>query len=80
MSWIEDGCKEKPGYRSSEALIHHYYQETQFINGIGVEEAPSPSRPKLNDEEKAVIETPKKLEALRMKSVTGYTNFQQIAR
>ena len=79
MPLIEDRDKEKSGLRSSEALIH-YYQESQFVNCIGVEDAPPLSRPKSNDQEKAVIETPKKLKGLRMKSVAGYTNFQQIAR
>jgi hypothetical protein len=77
--------KEKLGLRSSEKLIH--YQESQFINCIGVEEEAPPSSssssmPKSN-EEKAVIETPKKkLKALRTKSVSRhtYTNFQQLAR
>jgi hypothetical protein len=65
MSWIEDGDKEKPGLRISETLIHHY-QKSQFINCIGVEAAP-PFRPKPNEEEKTVIETPEKLKGLRMK-------------
>jgi len=67
--------KEKLGLRSSKTLIH--YQESQFTISIGVVEA-SPSGPKTK-EEKIVIETPK-LEGLRIKSVAGHTNFQQIAR
>jgi hypothetical protein len=77
--------KEKLGLRSFEKLIH--YQESQFINCIGVEEASassssSPSMPKSN-EKRAVIEAPKKkLKSLRTKSVLRhtYTNFHELAR
>jgi hypothetical protein len=64
--------KEEPRLRSSETLIH--YKKSQFIISLGVE-AP-PSRPKLN-EEKVVIEAPKKLKGLRTKSVPRHTSFQQ---
>jgi hypothetical protein len=68
--------KEKLGLRSSETLIH--YQESQFINCIGVEASLSSSIPKSN-EQKATIETPK-AKVLRTKSVPRHTNFQQLAR
>jgi hypothetical protein len=75
--------KEKLGLQLSEKLIH--YQESQFINCIGVEEASASSLPSMpkSDEKKAIIETQKKkLKDLRTKSVPRhtYTNFQQLAR
>jgi hypothetical protein len=68
---------DKLGLRSSETLIH--YQESQFMNCIGVEAPPS-SLPKSYEEE-ATIETPKKLKGLRIKVCPDLqTNFQQLAR
>jgi hypothetical protein len=67
--------KEKLGLPSFERLIQ--YQESQVMNCIRIEALPS--MPKTN-EEKAVIETSKKLIDLRTKSLPRQTNFQQLAR
>jgi hypothetical protein len=76
MNVMDRGLDEKePGLRSSETLIH--YQKLQFTISSGVEALPF--RPKLN-EEKAVIETPKKLKDLRTKSMSRRTDVQVFSK